>query len=270
MSAPPDRRFWVLHALLPLLLFLALAVLFEATDLDLVLSDPFYDAGRGGWVHKRSWWADGVIHKGGRDLVLALSLGLLSAWLLSFRLERLRPWRRQALYMILVIALGTGAVALGKATIDRHCPWDYDRYGGEVPYVRLFEPVPPGFERGHGFPAGHASGGYALVGSYFLFYGRSRRRSLAGLALGLGLGSLFGFGQLARGAHFASHNLWSAALCWYASLVLFLLMRPDLRAISRGDGIAGVDTAAGTELECRTAPAAPGRRTGENDRCATP
>jgi membrane-associated PAP2 superfamily phosphatase len=28
------------------------------------------------------------------------------------------------------------------------------------------------------------------------------------------LGALFGWAQLARGAHFASHTLWSAWLCW--------------------------------------------------------
>jgi membrane-associated PAP2 superfamily phosphatase len=27
-------------------------------------------------------------------------------------------------------------------------------------------------------------------------------------------GALFGWAQLARGAHFASHTMWSAWLCW--------------------------------------------------------
>lgn len=216
-----DARFWFRHALLPFLLFVLLAAHFERTDLDLVCSDWFYDPLRHIWPHKRSWWADGLIHRGGRNLVALLALGALTLWGLSFRVVRLHPWRRAALYLVLVIALGTGSVAAAKALINRHCPWDYDRYGGSVPYTRLFDPAPSGSKPGHGFPAGHASGALSLMGSYFVFYGRRRRLALAGLAFGLGLGALFGFGQLARGAHFVSHNLWSAAICWYVALLLY-------------------------------------------------
>jgi hypothetical protein len=46
----------------------------------------------------------------------------------------------------------------------------------------------------------------------------ARGALLAALALGL----TFGFGQWARGAHFVSHDLWSAAICWFVSLGLYL------------------------------------------------
>jgi membrane-associated PAP2 superfamily phosphatase len=117
--------------------------------------------------------------------------------------------------------LGTGLTALGKTVINRHCPWDYARYGGKVPYVRLFEPPAPGYPVGHGFPAGHAAGGYALLGSYFIFYRRSRRLAMAGLFLGLTTGTVFAVGQQVRGAHFASHNLWTILLCWGSALLLY-------------------------------------------------
>jgi len=216
-----DAHFWLWHGLLPLLIFLLLATLFEQTDLDLFFSDPWYDP-VAGWVYKRSWWAEGAIHQGGKNLVLAVALAALATWGLSFRLPRLWAWRRSALFLVLTIGLGTGCVALGKATINRHCPWDYDRYGGSVTYVRLFEPVPAGCRPGHGFPAGHASGALSLMGGYFIFYGRNRRRALTALAAGLLLGAVYGFGQLVRGAHFVSHNLWSAAICWLVALVLYV------------------------------------------------
>jgi membrane-associated PAP2 superfamily phosphatase len=235
-----DARFWLRHALLPLLIFILLAALFELTDLDLWLSDPWYDRARGLWTFKRSWWAEGLIHRGGRNLVAAIVLLATACWGLSFRLGPLRPWRRAALFMTLAIALGTGTVALGKATINRHCPWDYDRYGGAVPYGKLFEPPPAGFQAGHGFPAGHASGALSLMSSYFVFYGRSRSRALAGLSGGLLLGTVFGFGQLVRGAHFASHNVWSAAICWYIALGLYVYvfrgrLFPGTAAAQQGD-----------------------------------
>lgn len=219
-----ETRFWFRHALLPLLLFTLLAVLFELTNLDLWLSDPWYDKVGGVWTFKRSWWAEGLIHKGGRNLVAAAALFAATCWGLSFRLGQLRPWRRVSLFLALAIVLGTGSVALGKATINRHCPWDYDRYGGAVPYAKLLEPAPAGCKPGHGFPAGHASGALSLMSSYFVFYGRSRNRALAGLSTGLLFGAVFGFGQLVRGAHFASHNVWSAAICWFAALTLYVFV----------------------------------------------
>ncbi len=219
-----DRRFWVAHALLPLLAWCVITGLFEFTEWDLLLSDPFYDATRGGWYLKKSWWAESVIHQGGRYLILAIGLGALCVQGWGCFRAQVRPWRRAALYLALCIAFGTGLTALGKAAINRHSPWSYDRYGGKIPYVRLIHPPVSGYPVGHGFPAGHASGGYALMGSYFIFYRRNLRLALIGLLLGVSIGTLFAFGQQARGAHFASHNLWTILICWVSALILYTLI----------------------------------------------
>ncbi len=214
-------RFWLYHCLVPLAFFVFLATLFEFSNIDLALSDRFYDFTNSRWFLHDAWWTEQLIHSGGRKLILVIALAALTAWGLSFRLSALRPWRRAALYFVLSIGIGTGLVALGKATTNRHCPWDYDRYGGSVPYVRLFEQNPPGCSRGNCFPAGHASGGFAMMSGYFIFYKRNRRLAIGILVLGLALGSLFGFAQVARGAHFVSHNIWTAAICWFAALLLY-------------------------------------------------
>ena len=220
-AMPHTRRFWITHAVLPLLALGVAAGLFASSDWDLRLSDPFYDAARGGWYLKKSWWADALIHQGGHDLILAVGGGALLFW----GWNRLRggraEWRRAALYLALCIALGTGLAALGKATINRHSPWDYDRYGGTVPYVGLFQATAPGYPVGHGFPAGHASGGYALMGSYFIFYRRNRRLAVFGLLSGVAVGTVFAVGQQVRGAHFFSHNLWTILICWSVALFLY-------------------------------------------------
>lgn len=220
MSEKLDLRFWLWHGVLPFGLFAVPAWLFAVTDWDLRLSDPFYDPLLRVWTYKRSWWAGGLIHTGGKYLILLLGISALLIYAGSFARRAWRRWRNPALFLCLCLGLSTGSVALGKQLSDRHCPWDYDRYGGTVPYGgRCAE---PSAECGPGrcFPAGHAAGGFALVGLYFVF--RRKAWALAGLGLGLGLGSLFGFGQVARGAHFVSHNLWTAAICWAVSLGLYV------------------------------------------------
>ncbi len=59
---------------------------------------------------------------------------------------------------------------------------------------------------------------------YFVFRRKNRRLAYVGLTVGLLFGSIFTFGQLVRGAHFLSHNLWSAGVCWGIELLLAALM----------------------------------------------
>ena len=172
-----------------------LAFLSEVTGLDHFLSDAWYDPARG-FVLRHSWWAEGLIHDGGRILVALAGIAALLVWILRKR--------RAALYLFAAIALSTGTVAILKAMSGRPCPWDLERYGGAG-------------SAGGCFPSAHAATGYSLMALYFVLRGRR----LAGLLLGFGLGTLFGFGQIVRGAHFLSHNLWSAAVCWAVAVALY-------------------------------------------------
>ncbi len=219
-----NHRFWVFHLLLPLLLFTILVAFFAYTDWDMAFSQHFFDFSAGEWPFKKSWWAERLIHKGGQKLVLGIALASVLISGLGCLWSKLKRWRRAFLFLALCIGLGTGTVAFGKATTNRHCPWAIETFGGSVPHTSLFEPPPESCKRGHCFPAGHASGGFSLMGSYFIFYQRRRRLALAGLVAGLSLGILFSFGQVARGAHFVSHNFWSAIICWLVAVGLFKLV----------------------------------------------
>jgi membrane-associated PAP2 superfamily phosphatase len=72
------------------------------------------------------------------------------------------------------------------------------------------------------FPSAHASSGYSLLALYFLWLERSRRRARLGLLAGIGMGLLFGIAQQARGAHFLSHDVWSAMMVWLTCLTLYV------------------------------------------------
>jgi membrane-associated PAP2 superfamily phosphatase len=85
----------------------------------------------------------------------------------------------------------------------------------------LFATRPVDLRHAQCFPAAHASSGYSLMALYFVAYERSRKLAIVGLAVGLLLGLVFGIAQQARGAHFVSHDLWSAFLAWILSLTLY-------------------------------------------------
>jgi membrane-associated PAP2 superfamily phosphatase len=42
-----------------------------------------------------------------------------------------------------------------------------------------------------------------------------------GLFAGIALGLIFGLGQQLRGAHFFSHDVWTAAICWFIALGVY-------------------------------------------------
>lgn len=205
----------------PAAAFLVLAAAFARSSLDRSLAELFYDRADHCWRWGAAWWANVLIHVGGKDLVFLIGIGAMACWATSFVAGRFRPWRRAAALLFLSIGLGTGLVAVLKKYTNVDCPRDIDLYGGDRPFVGVFDDRPNDLERGRCFPGGHSSGGFSLLGFYFVFRPRSRRLSHAGLAAGLALGTVFALGQWARGAHFPSHDLWSAFLCWFVALFLY-------------------------------------------------
>jgi membrane-associated PAP2 superfamily phosphatase len=142
----------------------------------------------------------------------------LAAWALGPASWRARGprWRRVDAFVVLAtLASGPLLISTGKATTNIFCPYQIERYGGQMPYNKLLEPWPEGRkpkQRGRGFPAGHASGGYALLSLAGLAQTARGRR--LGLAIGLGPGTAMGGYQMLRGAHYLSHTVISALLCW--------------------------------------------------------
>lgn len=225
MTQKMDRKFWLTHLILPLAVFAAAALWCESTDVDLTLSDRYFDFAKGVWPRKDAWWAEWLIHERGRDLITCIGAGALLGGLASFFSQRLRVERWRLFYLALVIALTAGAVAGLKKGTGRHCPWDIDRYGGSAPYTRLMEPPPQACGPGNCFPAGHASGGFSLFAGYFAWRDRKRLAANVWLTAGVFFGSLYGWAQMVRGAHFLSHNFWSAIICWLLALAVYLPMR---------------------------------------------
>lgn len=131
---------------------------------------------------------------------------VLSVWLLGLRGDL---WLADHVY-----ALQGGRWSLQS--------WDLVRYGGIRAYHGLLQ-GPSGVSGGC-FPAGHASAGYAWLSLFFFFSAVKPSWRSYGLVVGAGSGLLLGIDQQVRGAHFMSHDLFTAMICWAVALGPFLLM----------------------------------------------
>jgi membrane-associated PAP2 superfamily phosphatase len=216
--------FWRTHAVLPLAAFAVSFLVLEVFALDPVIARAWYfDVDTAHWLGTGSgdWWARTLLHSGGRWLARAVAAGALVIWAGSFAFAGWRDWRVPAGFVVLSIVCSVAIVGGLKALTNVDCPWDLVGFGGQNPYVPLFADRPDAMPRVACFPGAHASSGFALVCFYFLWRDRSPRRARWALAAGLLVGIAFSIGQEARGAHFLSHDLASAAIVWCIQLALY-------------------------------------------------
>lgn len=189
---------------LPSLLAGLLAVLaWDASGLDLPLAHAFGSAA--GFAARDAFWARDLLHEG-------LRAGWALTWLL-LAADALRPApatrgpsrseRRHALLVgLLLLMLGPALKAISLSS----CPWSLRDFGGAAHWVSHWSWGRSDGGPGHCFPSGHTLGAFAFAPLAWLW---GRRWVWALLLLS---GSLASWGQLARGAHFLSHSLWSAWL----------------------------------------------------------
>jgi len=131
--------------------------------------------------------------------------------------------------VLLAMLLATLIVGGLKLVTNVDCPWDIAGFGGNNPYIALFADRPDALPRAQCFPGAHASSGFALFCFYFVFRDSSRRLALWMLATAIAVGITFSIGQEARGAHFLTHDLTSAAIVWFVQLGLYCCFRRRVR-----------------------------------------
>jgi membrane-associated PAP2 superfamily phosphatase len=224
------------HFWWPLLAFTLVLGAVEVFSLDRIAAREWYfNVHTGEWLGGGSgaWWARGLLHSGGRWLVRGIAALAVAVWGLSFATVRLRAFRRDAGFVALAMVLSVLIVGGLKALTNVDCPWDLAGFGGHNPYVALFADRPDALLRAQCFPGAHSSSGFSLACFYFVFLDRSRRWARWALAGAIAVGVAFAIGQEARGAHFLSHDLTSAAIVWFAQSGLYArLMRRQARALS--------------------------------------
>jgi len=193
----------------------------ELTTVDETLSRWFLGSLDAPWPWRNHWLTERVLHRGGRDLVILIALGVLITLLASLGYAPLKPQQRRLAYLFLAMVLAVGLVGLWKDHSAVHCPWDVEGFGGSFPRVHPFASPPPEVPAGHCFPGAHAATGFSLVAFYFAFRGHHRLVAWSGLVAGLTLGNVYGISQVARGAHFFSHHLWSGLVVWEVCALLY-------------------------------------------------
>lgn len=161
-----------------------------------------------------------LIHQGGRWI----SYGLFG-WVLVNALRPLPPasalprWERWHWLGVTVLCLAL--VPTLKQFSLTSCPWDLLEFGGRAQYVTHWQLGVADGGPGRCFPAGHPSGAFGFIAGYFALRPHRPRAARLWLAGTVALGVLFGAGQTLRGAHYPSHTLYTAWLCWVVCILAY-------------------------------------------------
>ncbi len=156
---------------------------------------------------------------------VVIACASLAAFIASFRIRNIRPYRLIALFLVLVLIVGPGLI-VNTAFKDR---WGRPRprhiavFSGQERFLRVWEKGDG--KEDHSFPSSHASMGFYLLSPFFVLRKVSPKYAAILLILGLIYGSLMGLARIVQGAHFLSDVVWAGGFVYLAGLGLYYLLR---------------------------------------------
>lgn len=209
------------------LLIMAVLLIADPTALDFALEKLAYSPGDG-FIGKHSYWLEDILHDRAKQAIILIGLLTIVSFIASLAFKRLHHLRRPLGYMVMALALSTSFVTPLKALTGVHCPWSLTEFGGTEIYTPLLSERAPTEKPGRCWPGGHATAGFAWFALFFVLRDRRPKLAKAALIFTLTLGTVFSVGRMLQGAHFFSHNLWTALFCWMISLGSYciVLYRP--------------------------------------------
>ncbi|MFT5217891.1 MAG: lipid A 4'-phosphatase [Planctomycetota bacterium] len=186
-------------------------------DLDLMVSELFYDSGQGGFFLKYHVLAETIYRL--TDIIgITLVVGLPALVAISYlaKIDFLAQGRTSIIFLLTVCIIGPGLMVnlVLKDNWGRPRPRQVIEFGGE----RLYQPaLSPTFEcnKCYSFVSGHASVGFF----FFAFALLARNRKW--LWLPVLAGAVIGGTRVVQGAHFFSDVVFSGWVVWFCSLLLY-------------------------------------------------
>ena len=174
----------------------------------------------------------GVLHGGARGLAWGVfGVLLLGLW---WPLPFVRALsRRERIWWLTTMLLCVALIPLLKRASWTSCPWSLAEFGGAVAQY-----VPHGAlgqrDGGPGgcFPSGHASTAFSFLAGWFALREREPRAARLWLIAVVAAGLVLGWVQMMRGAHYVSHSLWTAWVCWAVTALSFHCTRSWRRPTS--------------------------------------
>ncbi|MDD5405641.1 MAG: phosphatase PAP2 family protein [Sulfurovaceae bacterium] len=209
--------------IIPTILLLVISILiFQYTTLDITIEDWFYNFKDSTWiVDENNKLLSCIFYGGAKKAITVFGVLILIALIFFRKNNTIKKYQTGLLIVLLSLIIVPSVTGGLKATTNMPCPNQEIRYGGIYPKTKLWESYPSTFvqpSRVKCYPAGHASGGFALLSLYFLFK-KPRNKKLAVIGA-LALGWIMGLYKMMVGDHFMGHTVTTMLLAWILILLI--------------------------------------------------
>lgn len=193
-------------------------VTFEHSQLDMQISELFYANGQ--WLLEKGAQPYAFIfYDSPKALLILFAIYLIAILVIKYRISlnadfslnhsRLSRYIlplpvREISYLLIVIIIVPTTIAMLKTFTHVSCPNHLMLFGGDVPYLNLWQNI-VAKTPAKCFPAAHASAGFSLYGLVFLPSLRKYRYQIFEIVTALGW--TMGLYKMLFGDHFFSHTL---------------------------------------------------------------
>lgn len=197
--------------------------LFEFTNIDIFVQEFFYDEVAQKWLlsHQKGGLLDTFFYTGIKKVIIVFGVFILFLYLYSFKdsVNTLKEYRIGLLIVWLSMVMIPLIIGGLKSVSNVPCPCDFEHFGGEYPYIRVLDVMPKEIvKKFKCYPAGHASGGFALMSLFFLFKEQKKRFIALGIAVAIGWS--MGVYKMLIGDHYMSHTVITMMLSWVSVLII--------------------------------------------------
>ena len=164
-----------------------------------------------------------IFYDGIKRLLIVVAVLFLLGLIIGWKKPWMKSYRRGLIIVVLssiIVPLMVGSL---KSVTNIPCPKSLDIFDGTYPHTCVWEKYPTKFchlEKQKCWPAGHASGGFALLSLIFLLH--SRRNKIIAGSVAMVIGWSMGSYKMLIGDHFLSHSAITMVLAW---LIIVLIAR---------------------------------------------
>ena len=229
------KKIWIYYLMLENLnkqitittiLLIVVIALFQFTQLDITIQNFFYNFETKTWIiDKDEPILKFFLYDGLKKALIFFAVAILFS-LIFFRKKALIQEYKKGLIIVLLAAIFIPLI-IGSlnAITNTPCPCNIVDFGGTYPLIKVFDTYPKDFvqpSKAKCWPAGHASGGFALMALFFLFKTplNQKRAIIVGIVVGWSMGTY----KMLLGDHFLSHSIITMMMAWLIILIIVKLV----------------------------------------------
>ncbi len=213
----PAKQLWVTAVVL-----VAAVLFFGLSGVDVWVQRHFYNPATHQWiVDTNNEVLKFIFYDGIKRLLIIVAVLFLLVLIIGWKREWMRLYRRGLVIVVLSSIFVPLVVGSLKDISNMPCPKSLDIFGGTYPHTCVWEPYNAKdchLEKQKCWPAGHASGGFALLSLIFLFH--RRKNKIAAACTAMTIGWSMGSYKMLIGDHFLSHTVITMILAWLVILLI--------------------------------------------------